>query len=236
MPLQMYVNPVVDGRDSCPTCTRSGRSSRRTRTRWTRRRSAGTATSGSRTGPTSWCDEVRPMSMRGVRIVCVVVPLGFFAVFFAWPLGDDPRPLARRGRARATRSATPSLRHVIWFTLWQAVLSTLLTLARRAARGVRRRALRRFRAGAPSARSSRCRSCCRPSSSRPRSSRCSGRAARSRSCTGSAASAPMLAAHVFFNLAVVVRTVGGFWANLDPRREEAARMLGAIAARRCSAT
>ena len=28
--------------------------------------------------------------------------------------------------------------------------------------------------------------------------------------------APMLAAHVFFNLAVVVRIVGGFWANLDP--------------------
>ena len=39
--------------------------------------------------------------------------------------------------------------------------------------------------------------------------------------------APMLVAHVFFNVAVVVRTVGGFWANLDPRREEAARMLGA---------
>ncbi len=38
---------------------------------------------------------------------------------------------------------------------------------------------------------------------------------------------PMLAAHVFFNVAVVVRTVGGFWANLDPRREDAARMLGA---------
>jgi thiamine transport system permease protein len=43
--------------------------------------------------------------------------------------------------------------------------------------------------------------------------------------------APMLVAHVFFNVAVVVRTVGGFWANLDPRREEAARMLGASPAR-----
>jgi thiamine transport system permease protein len=38
---------------------------------------------------------------------------------------------------------------------------------------------------------------------------------------------PLLIAHVFFNVAVVVRTVGGFWANLDPRRVEAARMLGA---------
>jgi thiamine transport system permease protein len=37
----------------------------------------------------------------------------------------------------------------------------------------------------------------------------------------------ILLAHVFFNLAVVVRTVGGFWAHLDPRREEAARVLGA---------
>ncbi|MEU0122530.1 iron ABC transporter permease [Streptomyces albidoflavus] len=34
-------------------------------------------------------------------------------------------------------------------------------------------------------------------------------------------------AHVFFNYAVVVRTVGGLWAQLDPRQEEAARMLGA---------
>ncbi len=71
------------------------------------------------------------------------------------------------------------------------------------------------------------RSCCRRSWSRPRSSRCSDRVVRWRSCTGSAGVAPMLIAHVFFNVAVVVRTVGGFWANLDPRREEAARMLGA---------
>ena len=39
--------------------------------------------------------------------------------------------------------------------------------------------------------------------------------------------AAMLVAHVFFNFAVVVRTVGGLWAHLDPRQEEAARMLGA---------
>lgn len=34
-------------------------------------------------------------------------------------------------------------------------------------------------------------------------------------------------AHVFFNLAVVVRVVGGYWARLDDRQIEAARMLGA---------
>lgn len=36
----------------------------------------------------------------------------------------------------------------------------------------------------------------------------------------------ILLAHVFFNYAVVVRTVGGLWSQLDPRQEEAARVLG----------
>jgi thiamine transport system permease protein len=39
--------------------------------------------------------------------------------------------------------------------------------------------------------------------------------------------AAIIAAMVFFNLAVVVRTVGGLWENLDPRREQAAAALGA---------
>lgn len=39
--------------------------------------------------------------------------------------------------------------------------------------------------------------------------------------------AAILAAHVFLNYAVVVRTVGTSWANLDPRPAEAARTLGA---------
>jgi thiamine transport system permease protein len=37
----------------------------------------------------------------------------------------------------------------------------------------------------------------------------------------------IIAAHVFFNVAVVVRTVGGVWSRLDYRLEEAARVLGA---------
>ena len=39
--------------------------------------------------------------------------------------------------------------------------------------------------------------------------------------------AGVVAALVFFNYTVVVRTVGGFWAQLDPRAEQAARALGA---------
>jgi len=41
----------------------------------------------------------------------------------------------------------------------------------------------------------------------------------------------VVAALVFFNYAVVVRTVGGAWAELDPRAEQAARCLGASRAR-----
>ena len=37
----------------------------------------------------------------------------------------------------------------------------------------------------------------------------------------------VLIAHVFFNVAVVVRTVGGLWGNLDPSLADAARTLGA---------
>ena len=37
----------------------------------------------------------------------------------------------------------------------------------------------------------------------------------------------ILMAHVFYNVTIVVRLVGGFWANMNPRVTEAARMLGA---------
>ncbi len=37
----------------------------------------------------------------------------------------------------------------------------------------------------------------------------------------------LLLAHVFYNFTVVLRLVGGFWANLDPRIEAAAAVLGA---------
>ena len=37
----------------------------------------------------------------------------------------------------------------------------------------------------------------------------------------------ILLAHVFYNVAVIVRTVGGFWANLNPHLTQAAQVLGA---------
>jgi len=41
----------------------------------------------------------------------------------------------------------------------------------------------------------------------------------------------ILLAHVFYNVTVVIRLVGGFWANLNPHTREAAQILGASPAR-----
>ena len=162
---------------------------------------------------------------RAARITRVAVPVGFLALFFGWPLGAIFAHSLRAG-ALVDVVTDPFLRRVAWFTLWQAVLSTILTLVAGlpAAYVVARYEFpgrRLFRAfvtvpfvlptvvvataflallgpGGPLA-----------------------------FLHWRPGVAPMLVAHVFFNVAVVVRTVGGFWANLDPRREEAARMLGA---------
>ena len=39
--------------------------------------------------------------------------------------------------------------------------------------------------------------------------------------------AAILVAHVFYNTTIVLRMVGDFWSHLDPRLEQAARVLGA---------
>ena len=57
-----------------------------------------------------------------------VVPLGFALVFFAWPVASII------GRGLSVGAVTdvltdPGIRSVAWFTLWQATLSTVLTVA-----------------------------------------------------------------------------------------------------------
>ncbi|MFN8157549.1 MAG: iron ABC transporter permease [Candidatus Nanopelagicales bacterium] len=147
----------------------------------------------------------------------VVVPAVFVAVFFFWPLltilarGLSPEGLALLGRASTWR--------ILGFTTWQALLSTLLTVAvgLPAAYALHRLAFRgrrtllvlltvpfvlptvvvgtAFRALLPQA--------------------------------WAGTLGAILLAHVFFNLAVVVRVVGGLWAHLDERYAQAARTLGA---------
>ncbi|MGA5041396.1 ABC transporter permease [Streptomyces capoamus] len=164
----------------------------------------------------------------------MAVPVAFFALFFAWPVAAIvARGLKADGTWRFGRIADvvtqPDIRHVLWFTTWQALASTALTLllALPAAYVFARldfpgRQLLRAVVTVPFVLPT--------------------------VVAGSAFLAlvgrhglldqlwgvrldttvwAILLAHVFFNYAVVVRTVGGLWAQLDPRQEEAARMLGA---------
>ena len=166
---------------------------------------------------------------RIVRIAMPAVPLLFFAVFFAYPIATIlDRGLARRGRHDLIDLVTDSqLRSVVWFTLWQAVVSTALTLV----------------IGLPAARVL-------------SKYRFAGRAivralvvvpfALPTVVIGGSINAlidrfglddgpvrltdttwAILLAHVVFNVAVVVRVVGGYWALLDTRVDESAHMLGA---------
>jgi thiamine transport system permease protein len=161
----------------------------------------------------------RPPRWSGIALVAI--PLAFLGVFFAypvitivgrglWPGGElDLGPIGRvLGDA--------SLQRVAWFTLWQAALSTVVTvlvalpsayvLSRYRFRG---RAVVRALVVVPFV----------------LPTVVVGTAFLALNIGPSLGA--ILLAHVFFNYAVVVRTVGGLWAHLDPRQEDAARVLGA---------
>jgi thiamine transport system permease protein len=146
-----------------------------------------------------------------------VVPAAFLAVFFVWPLVTIlVRALTDGGTAVLGAARTWD---VVGFTTVQALLSTALTLlvGLPAAYVLHRIAFRGRRLVLvlvtvpfvlPAV--------------------VVGSAFRSllpQSWVGTLGA--ILLAHVFFNLAVVVRVVGGLWTHLDDRYEQAARTLGA---------
>ncbi len=159
---------------------------------------------------------------RAARAATVAIPVAFLAVFFAWPLVAILRRSLFAGGALDVPwdvLGASSTREIAWFTLWQATASTVLTLA----------------AGLPLA----------------------WALARfsfpGRSLVEALVLVPfvlptivvatafiallpeglersvwaILLAHVFFNVAVVVRVVGAFWGGLDERLWDAAATLGA---------
>ncbi|GAA4780071.1 iron ABC transporter permease [Streptomyces sanyensis] len=164
----------------------------------------------------------------------MAVPVAFFAVFFAYPVSAIvARGLHHGGGwdpGRIVGTATrPDILGVLWFTTWQALASTALTLllalpgayvlarldfpGRRLLRAVVTVpfVLPTVVVGAAFL-------------------ALVGRGGLLDDLWGVRLDTTVwaiLLAHVFFNYAVVVRTVGGLWAQLDPRQEEAARMLGA---------
>ena len=161
------------------------------------------------------------------RAATVAVPLAFLALFFAWPLAAIlRRSLVVDGSLDLPFDVltAPSTREIAWFTFWQATVSTLLTLLAGLPLAW---ALARF-------------------------------SFRGRSLVEALVLVPfvlptivvataflallpdgversvwaILLAHVFFNVAVVVRVVGAFWAGLEERLWDAAATLGAGPAQR----
>jgi thiamine transport system permease protein len=164
----------------------------------------------------------------------MVLPVAFFGVFFAYPVAaivvrglkaDGTWDLGRIGEVLGDAG----IRHVLWFTTWQALVSTALTLLI-ALPGAYVFARFDFRG----------KDILRAVVTVPfvlptvvvgtAFLALVGRGGLFDELWGVRLDTTVwaiLLAHVFFNYAVVVRTVGGLWAQLDPRQEEAARMLGA---------
>jgi thiamine transport system permease protein len=159
------------------------------------------------------------------RFVLAAVPLAFVALFFLWPVGAIlARGVWRHGGpdTGAFRSVfdDPALAHVARFTVWQAFLSTVLTLAvglpaaAVLARGEfhGRRALRALLVV-------------------PFVLPTIVVATAFQALGVERSLGAILLAHCFFNVAVVVRIVGTAWEALDPRIADSARVLGAGPAR-----
>lgn len=165
----------------------------------------------------------------------MALPVAFFAVFFAWPVVSIVARGVRTvdgtwqfGRIGETLSR-PDILEVLWFTVWQAAASTALTLlvalpgayvfARFAFPGKTvLRAVVTVPFVLPTVMVG------------TAFLALVGRGGLFDELWGVRLDTSVwaiLLAHVFFNYAVVVRTVGGLWAQLDPRQEEAARVLGA---------
>lgn len=169
-----------------------------------------------------------------MRLGLMAVPVAFFAVFFAYPVsaivgrGLKADGVWQFGRIGEVLSR-PDILDVLWFTTWQALASTALTLlialpgayvfARFDFPGKQvLRAVVTVPFVLPTV--------------------VVGTAFLALLGRGGLLDElwglrldttvwAILLAHVFFNYAVVVRTVGGLWSQLDPRQEEAARVLGA---------
>lgn len=174
------------------------------------------------------------MRATAVRLSLMAVPLAFFGLFFAYPVAaivgrglktDAGWQFGRIGEVLARSD----IGDVLWFTTWQALASTALTLLI-ALPGAYVFARFEFPGKQP----------LRAVVTVPfvlptvvvgtAFLALVGRNGLLDEVWGVRLDTTVwaiLLAHVFFNYAVVVRTVGGLWAQLDPRQEEAARVLGA---------
>jgi len=178
---------------------------------------------------------------RALQVALYLLPLAFLAVFFFYPLARifGVSLASAGGGLEALRKlvGTDYYARTLWFTVWQAAVSTLLTVllalpgayvfARYEFRG---KTLLRALTTVPFVMPTIVVAAAFSSLLGPR-----GRLNLWLMAWRGLERPPIqlhhtiwiiLLAHVFYNYTVVLRMVGGFWANLNPRLEEAARVLG----------
>ena len=231
VPLQMFVFPVRDGTPLPPVFAKFAEVAKDPLS-LPARRSAATATSGSSSGPTPCSGSARRAAARRDARWLALGPARVPRGLLRLPGRRDrrPRALAPDGtldldplRDVVTDPGAPA-RDLVHGVAGRAVDGA--HAGDRAARRVRARAVRLSRAA-------------RRARARHRAVRAADGRGRHRVRRAARPGGPLarlgldqtvwaiLLAHVFFNYAVVVRTVGGLWSHLDPHQEEAARMLGA---------
>ena len=167
-----------------------------------------------------------------------LIPLGFLALFYFFPLGKILAISFGRAGTPELWAALLSKFDVLWFTLWQAALSTALTLlvglpgayilAHYTFRG---KAIFRAVTGIPFVMPTLVVAAGFNALLGPQGW------ANSLLIEWFDLSAPpiqflnsltaIISAHVFYNLTIVLRLVGDYWARLDPRLTQAAQTLGA---------
>lgn len=168
----------------------------------------------------------------------LALPLLFIGGFFLYPLATILRlSFAESGGLGALASDSYYLR-VIWFSTWQAALSTFLTLAAGlpgayvfARYQFPGKSLLRAVATVPFVLPTVVVAVAFAALLGPRGllntllQSISGASQPPITIIGTLGA--VLLAHVFYNYSVVLRIVGGFWSTLDPRVEQAAAVLGA---------
>lgn len=175
-------------------------------------------------------------------LVLWAAPLAFLGVFYLYPLVN----ILKISFTHSDRAVSPliqalssrSIQHVLWFTVWQAILSTALTLllglpgaylmARYDFRG---KALVQALSGIPFVLPTLVVAAAFNALLGPRGWVNLALMALLKTTqppvTFANSLSAILIAHVFYNTTIVLRLVGDFWAHLDPHLGQAARMLGA---------
>lgn len=165
--------------------------------------------------------------MTRARYALIAAPLLFVGVFFLWPVGAIvARGLTSDGPPPWDGFTGAGGLGLVWFTVWQAAASTLLTVvlglplawltARTRFRG---QWIVRVLATVPFV---------LPTVVVGVAFRTLFAAEGGLGFLGLSETVwAVLIAHAYFNVSVVARIVGGVWAGLDPRAEQAARTLGA---------